>query len=512
MTSHQCPEDATNDDEDHTIQCHHIFAEAWKTLYCKQKLSDVTLIVGETNVEFKVHRLVLATHSDVMKKMLHGGLRESKEKVISLPDKDPSAFESLLKYFYTGCVTLNKSFICQMIELCDYYNVQGLKRVCCKWLSENLCVEDVCKFLTFSALADEELHDSCLNWLDDHITDVMGTVGFTQLGAKQLEEILSRDSLDVHEIDLFESLQKWMGYDYDKRKNEGVALLEHIRLPMMTPTQLLGEVQASGLVDMACVVKALTSLQPGLKNPYAFGSPSTILRLPRIHELPVQVTSDHPQWSVPLCHISPKEPRAQLIFSSKNLAVVLPTGTTAGKRAEVTLYSTEIKVPTAVRVQVISSSSECYRNIKVGFETNKQAVPQRMHRNKGISIDMLQRQPQHHVNFGQTFSTQQLQPQHHVICGQVSRSVATLDSVGQFQVPVGSILYFSLHITGTSICTQLNGSATATASLQNVYEDPNTTNTYKLLVQVSELTEKMTIAIRKDRASCCNHGIIIGST
>ena len=53
-----------------TLQCHHHCMETWKALYCKQDLSDVTLIVGKENVEFKAHRLVLAAHSDVMKRML----------------------------------------------------------------------------------------------------------------------------------------------------------------------------------------------------------------------------------------------------------------------------------------------------------------------------------------------------------------------------------------------------------------------------------------------------------
>ena len=73
---------------------------------------------------------------------------------------------------------MSKSFVCELIELCGYFNVQELKRVCCSWLSDNLRFDDVCCYLMFAAHADEKLHSNCLNWLDDHIEKVIKTEGF----------------------------------------------------------------------------------------------------------------------------------------------------------------------------------------------------------------------------------------------------------------------------------------------------------------------------------------------
>ena len=514
-------QDNSEEGDTFNVQCHHIFTEAWKTLYCKQDLSDVTLIVGKERMEFKAHKLVLATHSDVMKRMLYRGSREGQEEVIPLPDADCSSFKSLLKYFYTGCVTMNKSFICQLIEMCDYYNVQELKRVCCKWLFQNLCVEDACKYLMFAALADEELHHDCLNWLDDHISDVKGTEGFMQLlSAQQLEEILARDSLDIHEIDLFQSLQNWVEYDRYERQDRGVALSKQIRLPMMTPTQLLGKVQLSGLVDTACIMKALTSLQPGAANPYAEESPAIVLRLPKIPEFP----SDRLKWSIPLSQVTVKNPEAtttRVTFSKLNLATVEATGEC---NTGIALRTTEIKVPNFIRVQVVSKSSESYTDIKVGFEINKRTA---LHSCGIFSPGQQLIMTDQRHSFGILSPRQQQTGQQHYISGAVvSNSVATLGnsgaslgnfglipgliltpgfrSSGLFSIPVGSVMYFSLHITGTSVCTQVNGSATAKANLGNASEEPNLKNTYTLLVQVTNPTDRMTIAIREDRSQCCN--------
>ena len=70
--------------------------KAWETLYGNQDLSDVTFIVGQENMEFKAGRLVLAAHSDVMKSMLYGKMKESQEDVIKLPNVHGVSFRALL--------------------------------------------------------------------------------------------------------------------------------------------------------------------------------------------------------------------------------------------------------------------------------------------------------------------------------------------------------------------------------------------------------------------------------
>lgn len=118
----------------------------------------------------EAHRLVLAAQSDVMKTMLYGGMKESQLDVIKLPAVETVPFKALLDFFYTGSVEVNTSFICTLITLCDYYNVQKLKRLCCNWLAKQLCVGDVCQYLMFAADADKELYTNCFSWLEDHIS------------------------------------------------------------------------------------------------------------------------------------------------------------------------------------------------------------------------------------------------------------------------------------------------------------------------------------------------------
>ena len=466
VTSLAIVEEEGND----TVQCHHdsLYMEPWKTLYCKQDLSDVTLIVGKEKL--KAHRLVLAAHSDVVKGMLYGDLKEGKEEVITLQGTDGVSFRSLLEYCYTGCVTLNKSFICQLIELSEYYNMQYLKQVCCNWLWRHLCVDDVCQYLMFAEPVDQELYKNCLAWLDDHIADVTETEGFTQLLTEEhLEAILARDTLDIQEINLFESLERWVEYDCAGKRAAGVALAQQIRLPTMTPAQLLGKVQCGVLVvDMPEVMKALKLLQqPDSTNPYEEGSPATVLRLPRIPSSQNQYL----QWSKLDNPVSDK-----VEFSRPNLATIEATAC----NTDITLLTTEIQVPSSVRVQVISKSSASYKEIDVGFEISKKSL-------------------------SGTFPFGQLQDaDHHVNGAVVSNSVAKLGMSRRFTVSVGCAVYISLHITGQSLCTQVNETRIVQNSLGKASEEANKKSKYTLRVRVINPTERITIAIREDTCPCCN--------
>ena len=460
-------------DETIPLPCHANSMKAWETLYGNQDLSDVTFIVGEENMEFKAHRLVLAAHSDVMKSMLYGKMKESQEDVIKLPNVHGVSFRALLEFFYIGRVGVSKSCICELIKLCDYFNVQELKRVCFSWLSKNLCVDDVCHYLMFAVDADEELHSNCLNWLDDRIAVVIKTEGFIQmLNREQLQNVFARDSLDVHEIDLFDSLVSWVKYDPETRRDDGRAVAKFIRLPMMTPAQLLVKVQCSGLVDVADFVKALTLLQqPGSTNSYEEESPATVLRLPRI-----SYRYNRLMWSQPFGNGQSVSDGVK--FVKPNLAIVEATH----RWHVIDLRTTEIAVPSSIRVQVFSESSASYSDLKVGFEIN-QRIKFKYDRNKYE----YRNQPSE------------------IIGATVSGSVAKLGDSRLVSVPVGCAMYFSLYITEATLCTQVNGttsattSTTASAKCRTAQEETVESSTYKLLVRVTGPTERTTFAIREDK-------------
>lgn len=73
-------------------------------LYLSDDYSDVTLIVN--GQRFNGHKVILAARSQYFRALLFGGLRESSQSEIELKEPTLPAFKGLLKYIYTGHMSL----------------------------------------------------------------------------------------------------------------------------------------------------------------------------------------------------------------------------------------------------------------------------------------------------------------------------------------------------------------------------------------------------------------------
>lgn len=57
--------------------------------------------------KYAAHKIVLASRSDYFRALLYGGMREADQTEIELKSANVKTFEVLLKYIYTGHVTLS---------------------------------------------------------------------------------------------------------------------------------------------------------------------------------------------------------------------------------------------------------------------------------------------------------------------------------------------------------------------------------------------------------------------
>lgn len=74
------------------------------SLYLSDDYSDVTLIVS--GQRFHGHKVILAARSQYFRALLFGGLKESVQPEIELKGTTLSAFKELVKYIYTGYLSL----------------------------------------------------------------------------------------------------------------------------------------------------------------------------------------------------------------------------------------------------------------------------------------------------------------------------------------------------------------------------------------------------------------------
>ena len=135
--------------------------QSWKAFYDNQERVDITILLGANKTKIKAHKLVLCAQSDVLKKMLTSPMKEARENTIEFPEVDETAFRALVEFSYTGNVPVDKSLICQLIELCDYLHAQNLKQRCCTWLHRNLVAEDAFRVTYYTSNHGHKCRQHC---------------------------------------------------------------------------------------------------------------------------------------------------------------------------------------------------------------------------------------------------------------------------------------------------------------------------------------------------------------
>ena len=186
--------------------------QAWGALYENGLHSDITFVVGASGKQFRVHKLVLSTHSSTFQAMLYNGMEESSKSTITLPDQDPAILELLLKFMYTGQVKLHRDIAQHLIILADYYAVEVLKESIGEWIGKTLIdMNNVCEYIVFAS--DHNVHSlykHCYRFMLGNAKDIFFSTEFRNaIPYEILEKMVASDDLNLTELELFQSLILW---------------------------------------------------------------------------------------------------------------------------------------------------------------------------------------------------------------------------------------------------------------------------------------------------------------
>ncbi|XP_062507645.1 BTB/POZ domain-containing protein 2-like [Corticium candelabrum] len=258
------------------IDCKLYALENVSRLYDTKEHADIELIVGREQRRTKAHRLVLACGSSVLSSMLYGGMRESTNSEVRLPEHDPDVFDVLLKFFYTGTADVRQNTVLPLLALSDFYDVQPL-RVKCSLLAGNEFITTcrACEILSFArAHGDGSLKESCVRYMLENAYDVFQTDGFLkELPEDELVAIVASDELVMREMDVFRAVVRWGRAQMSENGDPDVSLssvlaniVPHIRLTQLSLDDLFGPVQQSRIIPHDALLAALT---------YAYNSDSS---------------------------------------------------------------------------------------------------------------------------------------------------------------------------------------------------------------------------------------------
>ncbi|WKY01860.1 hypothetical protein Q1695_015683 [Nippostrongylus brasiliensis] len=210
------------------------------SLYSNSELSDVVFVVGEERIH--AHRLLLAARSEYFRSMLYGGLKESIEDEVVLSGTDPAAFTALLRYLYTGRLSIRRVEHKQLVDilcLAHEYQLKCIQDDLVAYFKRTLNIRNY--FLTLNTammLSIDNLTERCLKFADYNCHDVLNSQDFNALPLKTLTRMLSRDTFCAPELDIFNALCRWAEYE---TKIGGTAL----------------EMLLNGLISKGCLRLAL---------------------------------------------------------------------------------------------------------------------------------------------------------------------------------------------------------------------------------------------------------------
>lgn len=119
------------------------------------------------------HKYVLATGSSVFYAMFYGGLAEDKEE-IRVPDVEPIAFLTLLRYMYCDEILLEPDNVLATLYVAKKYIVPHLARAAVNFLESSLTAKNACLLLSQSRLFEEpELMQRCWEVIDAQVRNVV---------------------------------------------------------------------------------------------------------------------------------------------------------------------------------------------------------------------------------------------------------------------------------------------------------------------------------------------------
>uniref|UniRef100_A0A3Q3H161 Kelch-like protein 20 n=1 Tax=Kryptolebias marmoratus TaxID=37003 RepID=A0A3Q3H161_KRYMA len=213
-----------------------------------RELCDVVLVVGAKKIY--AHRVILSACSPYFRAMFTGELAESRQTEVVIRDIDERAMELLIDFAYTSQVTVEEGNVQTLLPAACLLQLAEIQEACCEFLKRQL---DPSNCLGIRAFADthscRELLRIADKFTQHNFQEVMESEEFMLLPANQLIDIISSDELNVRsEEQVFNAVMAWVKYSIQERRPQLPQVLQHVRLPLLSPKFLVGTVGSDPLI------------------------------------------------------------------------------------------------------------------------------------------------------------------------------------------------------------------------------------------------------------------------
>ncbi|XP_034020155.1 kelch-like protein 33 [Thalassophryne amazonica] len=211
-----------------------ISLQSIKELWVHRVGCDV--ILDANGVSIHVHRVILVASSDYFRSMFTLGMKEARQRCVTLPFLLASELEVLIGCSYSGILPLSWQYVFELTMTSVHLQCQPALSLCLRFLQQEInpdsCL-DVASFAEAYQISDlvEVAHDFVLR----QFQKVASTSKFKDLPAKQLLKYLNSCSLCVpSELVVFRAVVAWIQAKPKKRLKLAKEMMETIHFPLMT--------------------------------------------------------------------------------------------------------------------------------------------------------------------------------------------------------------------------------------------------------------------------------------
>ncbi|TRY59105.1 hypothetical protein DNTS_013233, partial [Danionella cerebrum] len=206
-----------------------------------ETLCDVTLVAGDSNEAFPVHRVIMASASDYFKAMFTGGMREQELKEIKLHGVSKVGLKNIIEFIYTSHLSLSLSSLQETLEAASFLQVLPVLHFCNQLLSSEITIENCVEVERIAKdLLLDDVQKHIHTFVCENFLGLMESGRLLELSEACMTFALSSNSLKgFSEMELYRSARAWLSYQQLERRSAAYSLMRHIRFPLMSPAELL---------------------------------------------------------------------------------------------------------------------------------------------------------------------------------------------------------------------------------------------------------------------------------
>ena len=178
----------------------------FESLFGPDKPADVHFVISR---KIPGNANDLSSVSEVFRANFSGDWKDKKEVIIE--DIEEGPFRNLMSYIYKDEIEMNMRDLFAVLSAAHRYAIPGLiESLTCSDVFDMNVGQCEWQYLSFAVLSEDNiLEQKCLKIIDRYANQFLQHSDFLAIDAPVIKSFISRDSLEVDELTLFNSCLRW---------------------------------------------------------------------------------------------------------------------------------------------------------------------------------------------------------------------------------------------------------------------------------------------------------------